>query len=104
MKNALNVAAAAMLAATVFAVTAIAQTPARTPKSDPGAGNSIQCWDTQAAVVRDKGSEQAPKNDSSAVAGSTAKGATPSGSTPARTATPEERAQAKRPPDMDDCS
>lgn len=81
---------------------ASAQSPAPATKSDPGAGNSVQCWDMRAAVVRDK-DQGPPRNDTSAVAGSSPTRTAPSTSTPARTATPEERANAKRPPGMVDC-
>jgi hypothetical protein len=91
--------AIALIAAPTFA-----QAPDAMKRSDPGAGNSIQCWDTQAAVVRDKNTSTGPKNDTSAVAGQQQKGsATTGSSTPTRPATPQEAANAKRPPGISDC-
>jgi hypothetical protein len=95
-------AAAAMM---VFATPAFAQAPDAMKRSDPGAGNSIQCWDTQALVVRDRNTS-AQQNDTSAVAGQKQRanpGTTGSTSTPTRPATRAEAANAKRPPGISDC-
>lgn len=89
----------------LIAIPAFAQAPDAMKKSDPSSGNSIQCWDAQAAVVRDKNiGTGAQKNDTSAVAGAQQTvPATTGTSTPTRPATVEEAANAKRPPGISDC-
>lgn len=91
----------------LLATPAFAQAPDVTKKSDPDTGNSVQCWDSQTLVVRDRNTAPAAaKNDASGVAGQQQKATSrtaPSSSTPGKIPTAEEAANAKRPPGIADC-
>lgn len=90
----------------VLAAPAFAQAPDLGAQTGAGAGNSSQCWDNQKLVVRERETQSArQKNDTSAVAGHKHQSVATTGSTSTNPPdpTPEQAANAKRPPGVADC-